>query len=79
MQRILPSILLLASLSISACSPARSEWTPAPPQGFTIRTVATVHGARELAFAPDGTLFAGTGGGAVYIVPHAEATAPGTP
>ncbi len=78
MQRILPFILLLASLLISACSPARSEWTPAPAQGFTIRTIATVHGARELAFAPDGTLFAGTDGGAVYIVPHAEATAPGT-
>ncbi len=45
------------------------------PHGFHIERIATVDGARELAFGPGGDLFVGTRGGNVYIVPHAESAA----
>lgn len=41
------------------------------PPAFTITQVATVPGARELAFAPNGDLYVGTGGTSVYIVRRA--------
>jgi glucose/arabinose dehydrogenase len=47
-------------------------------RGFTIERIATVPGARELAVAPNGDLFAGTSSDAVYIVPDAQGT-PGAP
>lgn len=53
---------------------------PSVPAGFTIQRIATVNGARELAFAPNGDLFVGTLGSAVYVVPHADAAGTaGTP
>jgi glucose/arabinose dehydrogenase len=45
------------------------------PSGFTIQSIATVPGARELSFAPNGDLFVGTGGSSLYIVQNAEGQA----
>ena len=45
------------------------------PKGFTIERIATVPRARELAVAPNGDLFVGTGGDAIYVVPDAEKNA----
>jgi glucose/arabinose dehydrogenase len=49
-----------------------------PAHGFHLDRIATVDGARELAFAPDGALFVGTRGGSVYVIPNAGSN-PGTP
>lgn len=46
--------------------------TPSLPPGFTVQTIAHVAGARELAIAPDGDLFVGTSGRAVYVIARAE-------
>lgn len=46
------------------------------PPAFTITQIATVPSARELAFAPDGDLFVGTGGSTVYVVRRAESGNP---
>jgi glucose/arabinose dehydrogenase len=45
------------------------------PAGFAAERIATVRGARELSVAPNGDLFVGTYGSAVYVVPDAEAAA----
>jgi glucose/arabinose dehydrogenase len=45
------------------------------PSGFTIQTIAHVNGVRELAFAPNGDLFAGTLGSKIYIIRNAEGPA----
>jgi len=52
--------------------------TPTLPTGFTAVTIAHVARAREIAVAPNGDLFVGTSGRAVYVIPHAEG-APGQP
>lgn len=49
-----------------------------PPQ-FTITQVATVPGARELAFGKNGDLYVGTRGQDVYVVRRAEDAHPDTP
>ena len=49
---------------------------PSAAPGFTLETIASVPQARELAMAPDGTLFAGTSGGDVYVVRAAEGAHP---
>lgn len=49
--------------------------TPSLPPDFTAVAVAHVDRARELVVAPNGDLFVGTEGQAVYIVPHAEGEA----
>jgi len=58
------------------CVWASSVWAaqelPKAPAGFTISKIAEVPGARELAIAPNGDLFAGTAGPEIYIVPHAD-------
>ena len=41
------------------------------PPAFTITQIATVPSARELAFAPNGDLYVGTGGANVYIIRRA--------
>lgn len=69
--------VVLAALSFG-CAPAQGDWMPTVPKGFNIERIASVSGARELAFAPDGNLFVGTRDGDVYVVPHAGKTA-GTP
>lgn len=46
------------------------------PPAFTITQIAAVPGARELAFAPNGDLYVGTGGANVYIVRRAEGEHP---
>lgn len=45
---------------------------PSAAPGFTLETIANVPQARELAMAPDGSLFAGTSGGDIYIVRDSE-------
>lgn len=53
---------------------------PSVQRGFSIKQIATVDGARELAAAPNGDLFVGTSGSDVYIIPHADsAGAAGSP
>jgi len=68
---------MFALLASSATAHAASM--PHIAAGFTIARIATVEGARELAFAPNGDLFVGTSGSDVYIVPNADASAPGRP
>lgn len=53
---------------------AQPEWLPSVPHGFQIERIASIPQVRELAFAPNGDLFAGSAGDDVYIVPHADAT-----
>lgn len=48
------------------------------PSGFAAEKIADVAGARELAVAPNGDLFVGTLGNAIYVVPDAEKN-PGEP
>ncbi|HTD36354.1 MAG TPA: hypothetical protein VK669_02475 [Candidatus Limnocylindrales bacterium] len=48
------------------------------PSGFAAERIASVPGARELAVAPNGDLFVGTSGNAIYVVPDAEKS-PGEP
>ncbi len=45
------------------------------PSGFSIREIAHIGGARELAALPNGDLLVGTLGGEVMIVPNAEGSA----
>jgi glucose/arabinose dehydrogenase len=48
------------------------------PKGFTVERIASVPRARELAVSPNGDLFVGTYGDAIYVVPDAEKN-PGEP
>ncbi len=70
--------MLAAGLAVLPAPHARAagEAGLRAPTGFTVERIATVPGARELAVAPNGDLFAGTGGDAIYVVPDAE-KAPG--
>ena len=45
------------------------------PTGFTAERIATVPRARELAVAPNGDLFVGTNGSAIYVVADAQGAA----
>ncbi len=65
------AVLLLAALLANAAAPARSAWVPSAPRGFHVEQIASVQGARELAFAPNGDLFVGTRGSQVFIIPRA--------
>lgn len=55
--------------------------TPSTPTGLQVprdlhvQRIASVPGARELAFSPNGDLFVGTTGSSVYIVPNADGPA----
>ncbi|MFN2450550.1 MAG: sorbosone dehydrogenase family protein [Candidatus Baltobacteraceae bacterium] len=59
-------------MKIVALCLAAALAAPTAAPGFTIERIASVQGARELALTPAGDLFAGTSGGAVYVVAHAE-------
>jgi glucose/arabinose dehydrogenase len=48
------------------------------PSGFVAERIATITAARELSVAPNGDLFVGTSGNAIYVVPDAEGN-PGEP
>jgi glucose/arabinose dehydrogenase len=56
---------------------------PAPqltvPSGFTITTIATVPGARQLAALPNGDLLIATTGANLFLVPNADAPIPPGP
>lgn len=69
--------VLLAASFVRAARPA-DEVTIKVPAGFVAQRIATVHGARELAVAPNGDLFVGTSGDAVMVIPDAQGT-PGAP
>ena len=45
------------------------------PKGFSVEAIASIAGARELAFLPDGDLVVGTEGRDVYLVPDADGRA----
>jgi glucose/arabinose dehydrogenase len=67
------------ALALSAAAPpgARAA-ASAPltvPRGFTVERIASVPSARELTAAPNGDLFVGTSGNAIYVVPDAEKNA----
>jgi glucose/arabinose dehydrogenase len=64
---------LLAVLALASLQPAYAA--PTVADGFIITQIATIPGARELSFAPNGDLFVGTSGSDVYIVPNADAPA----
>jgi glucose/arabinose dehydrogenase len=66
------ALLLLAFFVLAADVHAASGLHV--PSGFTIETIASVGGARELATLPNGDLIVGTEGQNVYIVPDAEGT-----
>lgn len=67
MRAVVVSLALLAA----ACGVTRTDSLHVPA-GFTIETIASVGGARELVMLPDGDLLVGTTGSSVYIVPDAE-------
>lgn len=66
--------------SVSGARPV-DGFTPSAPAGLHVagglrlQRIAAVPSARELAFAPDGDLFVGTGGSEIYIVPNADGRA----
>jgi len=67
--------LSLAALLLGGCGVAAQEPAVAlsVPPGLHATVIATIPlGARELAFAPNGDLFAGTVGKDVYVVPNAD-------
>jgi glucose/arabinose dehydrogenase len=66
---------VLASASGPPPARAAAAAPPAVPKGFTIERIASVPRARELAVAPNGDLFVGAYGNAVYLVPDAEKNA----
>ncbi len=49
------------------------------PPAFTIAQIATVDGARELAFSPNGDLYVGTRGTRIFVVRRAENARPDAP
>lgn len=73
-----PRTLNCAPASPRAATPAPSGPSPqsarglSVPSGFTIEKIGNVTGARELAFAPNGDLFVGTGGDSVYLIANVE-------
>ena len=74
------ALSLLAACALLALAAPRDAHaaTGAPltvPRGFAVEKIASVPGARELAVAPNGDLFVGTNGDAVYVVPDAERNA----
>lgn len=73
MRAVVVSLALLAA----ACGATRVADLHVPA-GFTVDTIASLRGARELVTLPDGDLLVGTSGRDVYIVSDAEGTA-GTP
>ena len=72
--------LALLAAALASCSPpaaraADSGPAVKVPSGFTAEHIATVRRARELAVAPNGDLFVGTSGSAIYVVPDAQGAA----
>ena len=81
-----PSGTQPASTGCTGATASKASAGPAPgtpaltvPAGLTIRTIARVPQARELAALPNGDVLVGTLGSALYIVPHAESATPGLP
>ncbi len=76
MHRIPIRVALLAGIVALGALPARAaDSLPSVPSGFGIERIATVPRARELVVAPNGDLFVGTYGNAIYVVPDAEKNA----
>ncbi|MGH7662096.1 MAG: PQQ-dependent sugar dehydrogenase [Vulcanimicrobiaceae bacterium] len=70
--------LVLSLIAVAAAPVASAESSLTTPAGFTIARIAAVPRARELAVAPNGDLFVGTGSRDVYIVAHPD-TEPAAP
>lgn len=68
------ALLAVAALPASRAA-AQTDGGLTVPAGFTLEKIATVSGARELAVAPNGDLFAGTLGNTVYVIPDAQGNA----
>src|ERR1700722_6479557 len=75
---VIVAVALAVAGGLVARSQAPAAAAPRAPAGFEITPVAHVPQARELFVAANGDLLAGTLGGDVYIVPHADAP-PGAP
>ncbi len=72
---LLAACALLAAAAPRDSAGAASGAPLTVPRGFAIEKIASVPGARELAVAPNGDLFVGTNGEAIYVVPDAEKNA----
>ncbi|HEY6233577.1 MAG TPA: hypothetical protein VIW69_00565 [Candidatus Elarobacter sp.] len=70
-------VLLSVAVALAFALHARAAETSAVrvPSDFTAERIATVPRARELAVAPNGDVFVGTNGNAIYVVPDAQGTA----
>ncbi len=78
MTSLLRTALAVAVAAVLAPAGTRAAAPPAGLRvapGFTIERIATVEQAREIVVAPNGDLFAGTSGNAVYIVADAQGNA----
>lgn len=73
-----PPVSAALVLIAFGCAGAASR-VPHVHDGFSIKPIASVPGARELATAPNGDVFVGTSGNAVMLVQHAESGHPGLP
>jgi len=67
--------ILVLSASPNALEQQRVAAALHLPKGFSVEAVASIAGARELAFLPDGDLLVGTEGSDVYLVPDADGKA----
>jgi glucose/arabinose dehydrogenase len=67
-------LALACALAVSASNApaARAAGGLGVPSGFIAERIASVPRARELAVAPNGDLFVGTNGDAIYVVPDAQ-------
>ena len=73
MRQFVPALASLTIAAASMCLRSSADPLPHVPSGFTLQHIANVPDARELAIAPNGDLFVGTGGVAVYLIQHADA------
>ncbi|MFY9718821.1 MAG: hypothetical protein WAK16_04180 [Candidatus Cybelea sp.] len=72
------ALVFLATLFMLAAGATRTAPALIVPQGFSLETIASLRGARELAVLPNGDLLVGTRGSDIYLVPDAEGN-PGQP
>ncbi|HEV3087833.1 MAG TPA: hypothetical protein VGX96_11465 [Candidatus Elarobacter sp.] len=77
LHRFLVLACVCAVAATASAPPARAAGAAdvKVPAGFVAERIASVPGARELVVAPNGDLFVGTTGNAIYVVPDAEKNA----
>lgn len=69
------SIVQGALFTLTACAAQSAQADLIVPPGFSLETIASLPGPRELAVLPNGDLVVGTRGSDLYIVPNVEASA----